>query len=700
MCDDIKAEIDLLVQELNRHCYLYYVLDSPEISDEQYDLLYHRLKTLEDQSGYIRPDSPTQRIGHRPLEKFQSLRHNEPMYSLDNAFSIEELRDFDRRVCKLADIAPPVRYTVEPKYDGLAVEITYVNGVFYRALTRGDGYEGEDITANVKTIKSVPLSITHLANYPQEIDIRGEIYMERADFEALNREKESLGEPLFANPRNASAGSVRQLDPKVTATRRLQIACYGLGLVRGMDFQSQEQFINWLKEARIPVPVEFFVVEGIEAVIERIGYFEGLRERLPFDTDGVVVKVDSIALQRRLGVKTREPRWAIAYKFPSHKAITRIRDIQPSVGRTGKITPIALLEPVRIGGVTVSRATLHNWDEIQRKDIRIGDLAVIERAGDVIPHLVEVLIDKRIGNERKVDPPSHCPICNSHTVKPKDEVALRCVNINCEAQVIERIRHFASKSAMNVEGLGIKTVELLYQHGLVRHFTDLFNLTKGQLERLPGFAEKSAANLIEAIDNSKKTTLSRFLLALGLSHLGEFSAGLLARHFRDIRELYNIKIKKADKKTGKVVLLKEDGTEISIKQIGQKTAQSLEDFFGTEENIQTVEYLLNLGLKIDNPHYIEGAAQTESKDLTFVITGSHPVSRQQLKEMIQRAGYRVSESVSAKTDYLVVGDAPGDKLKKAKQLGIKTLSYEELLEILKVRTDEPTVPKHRGLFDA
>ncbi|MCX8026265.1 MAG: NAD-dependent DNA ligase LigA, partial [Thermodesulfovibrionales bacterium] len=511
----IKDEIDNLVKTLNYHSYRYYVLDSPEISDEEYDTLYQRLKSLEEEYNYIRPDSPTQRIGEKPLERFNTVEHTIPMLSLDNAFSIPEIEDFDKRIKRLLDTKEDIEYTVEPKYDGLAIELTYTNGILTRASTRGDGYIGEDVTQNIKTIKSIPLSIDGITSIPDEIDIRGEVYMNLKDFEDLNKQRNLKGEPPFANPRNASAGSVRQLDPSITASRRLNIACYGLGSIKGMEFKTQWEFFQWLKSARFPIPQEALLKKGIKTVIERVHQLESIRHTLPFETDGVVIKVNSFELQRLLGEKTREPRWAIAYKFPSQKRLTILKEIIPSVGRTGTITPIAILEPVNVGGVTVSKATLHNWEEVQRKDLRTGDMVVVERAGDVIPQVVEVLKDRRKGSETQVLPPKHCPVCGSQTVKELDEVALRCVNINCEAQAIERIKHFASKSAMDIEGLGEKTVELLYHKGLVRHFTDIFTLTKESLLALPNFAQKSSENLINAIAKSKETTLARFLVSLG-----------------------------------------------------------------------------------------------------------------------------------------------------------------------------------------
>jgi len=667
--EEIKKEIKRLVKELNYHCYRYYVLDSPVISDEEYDRLYLRLKELEEKYNYVLPDSPTQRVGAAPLDKFEKVKHKEPMLSLDNAFSHEDVLEFDRRVKRHLGTSEDIAYTVEPKYDGLAIEISYVKGILHKASTRGDGYVGEDVTQNIKTIKSVPLKIEGIEKVPEEIDIRGEVYMNIADFEALNREREQNGEPLFANPRNAAAGSVRQLDPSITASRKLHLACYGLGYVKGASFSSHTEFIEWLKQARFPTPYFVKKARNIKEVVEILKEIEQTHTSFPFEADGAVIKVNDFELQKRLGVKTREPRWAIAYKFPAHQGTTRILEIIPSVGRTGVITPVAILEPVQIGGVTVSRSTLHNWDEIERKDIRVGDTVVVERAGDVIPHVIMVIKEKRTGKEKKVSIPEHCPECGSRVVREEGEVAVRCVGLNCPAQVMERIKHFASRDAMDIEGLGEKNVALLYEKGLIRHFVDLYRLKKEDLLRLPRFAEKSAQNLINAIRESKKTTLARFLYAIGILHVGEFTAKLIAKHFRKLEDLYYISPDKLS----------------SIPQIGDKIARSVSEFFNDKENINTLETLKKMGLSITNPDY-EGHREPKRKPLeglTFVITGTLPRPRKEVEEMIEAAGGHAASSVSKSTSYLVVGEAPGSKLEKARRLGVKTITYDDLMEMLK-----------------
>ncbi len=665
--DNIKQETKKLVKDLNYHCYRYYVLDSPVISDEEYDQLYHRLKELEERYNYILPDSPTQRIGASPLDKFKKVKHTEPMLSLDNAFSYDEVKEFEKRVKRFLGTDAVIEYTVEPKYDGLAIELTYRDGLLFRASTRGDGYEGEDVTQNIRTIKSMPLKIAEVSKIPAEIDIRGEVYMDIEEFEALNREREQKGEPVFANPRNAAAGSVRQLDSSITAARKLHLACYGIGTVKGIEFKSQLEFFKWLEKTRFPVPSVVKPGKGIDEVIHLIREIEEKRSTFPFETDGAVIKVNDFELQRLLGVKTREPRWAIAYKFPAHQGTTRIKDIIPSVGRTGVITPISMLEPVRIGGVTVSRSTLHNWDEIERKDIRVGDTVVVERAGDVIPHVVMVIKEKRTGKEKTFHIPEKCPVCGSKIVREEGEVAVRCVGLNCPAQVQERIRHFASRGALDIEGLGEKNVELLYSSGLVNHFVDMYRLKKEDLLKLPRFAEKSARNLIDAIERSKHITLARFLYALGILHVGEYASKLLAKNFEKLEDLYEISTERI----------------IKIKQMGEKIASSVSDFFKDPENIKTLKTLKSLGLKITNPDF-KGKEKGERplEGLTFVITGTLPRPRNEVEELIESLGAHASSLVSKSTDYVIVGENPGSKLQKAQSLGVKTISYEELLKII------------------
>ncbi len=668
---EIKKKMEKLVSDINEHNYRYHVLDAPVISDEEYDRLFRHLKELEEKYHYLLPDSPTKRVGAPPLDKFEKVKHTVPMLSLDNAFTHDEVREFDQRVKRFLKSDQNVEYTVEPKYDGLAMELTYRKGLLEKASTRGDGYEGEDVTTNIKTIRAVPLKIDGV-HVPEEIDIRGEVYMDIDEFENLNKEREKSDEPLFANPRNAAAGAVRQLDSSITEKRKLHMACYGLGTAKGIEFNGQADLMDWLKKAHFPVPHFFNIVIGIDNVINSIKKIEESRSQFPFETDGAVIKVNDANLQKTLGFKTREPRWAIAYKFPAHQGTTQVQDIIASVGRTGAITPVAMLKPVQIGGVTVSRSTLHNWDEIERKDIRIGDTVVVERAGDVIPHVVTVIMEKRTGQEKKFLPPGICPVCGSHVVREEGEVAYRCIGLNCEAQVLEKIIHYASRGAMDIEHLGEKNVELLYSQGLIRHFVDLYKLKKVQLLDLPRYAEKSAQNLIDAIEKSRTTTLSRFLYALGILHVGEYAAKQLAKNFKNLDDLYRVKPERI----------------MEIKQMGEKLAESISSFFSEKENLQTLDALKKLGLKIVNEDFerersIKAIRPLEG--LTFVITGTLSRPRQELEEMIERLGGHAAGSVSKKTSYVLAGEAAGSKLDRARELGVKVVDEKKFMEMVEGR---------------
>ena len=665
---DIKKEIEKLAKEINEHNYRYYVLDAPVIADEEYDRIFRRLRELEEKYNYVLPDSPTQRVGAPPLDKFEKVKHTEPMLSLDNAFSHDEVREFDQRAKRFLKSDEEIEYTVEPKYDGLAMELTYEKGLFVRASTRGDGYEGEDVTTNVKTIKAIPLRIES-ERIPEMIDIRGEVFMDIDEFEKLNKERKKNEEPLFANPRNAAAGAIRQLDSSITEKRKLHMACYGVGAIKGIDFKSQADLTSWLKKAHFPVPLVFDVVNGIDKVVDAIKKIEEKRPTFPFETDGAVIKVNDFNLQKELGFKTREPRWAIAYKFPAHQGTTVIENIISNVGRTGTITPVAMLKPVRIGGVTVSRSTLHNWDEIERKDIRIEDTVVVERAGDVIPHIVTVIKENRTGNEKKYPPPVTCPVCGSHVVREEGEVAYRCIGLNCEAQVLEKIYHYASRGAMDIEHLGGKNVVLLYNQKLIRHFVDLYKLKKEQLLGLPRYADKSAQNLIDAIEKSKKATLARFLYALGILHVGEFAAKQLAKNFESIEELYQVKPERI----------------LEIKQMGEKLAESISGFFKEKENLHTLDTLKKLGLKITNPDYEAGQKKEKGPldGLTIVITGTLSRPREEFEAIIEKNGGRATGSVSKKTSFVLAGKDPGEnKIDKAKELSVRIIDENDFMKLI------------------
>ena len=639
------------------------MLDSPNIPDARYDKLYRELKELEGKYNFILPDSPTQRVGAPPLEKFVKVEHTEPMLSLGNAFSHDEVRGFEKRIKRFLKSKDPITYTVEPKYDGFAIELSYIKGILKKASTRGDGYVGEDVTQNIRTINAVPLKIEG-SDIPDEIDIRGEVYMNIKDFEELNRQREKDGEPAFANPRNAAAGSVRQLDSSVMAKRKFNLACYGVGAIKRKEFRSQEELIRWLMEARFPTPFNIHLENDIEGVIKVIKDIEEKRSGFPFEADGAVIKVNEFSLQKALGIKTREPRWATAYKFAAHKGITKILDIKQSVGRLGTITPVASLEPVNIGGVTVSSSSLHNWDEIERLDIAIGDTVEVERAGDVIPHVISVI---KKGNLKQFPRPEKCPVCSSAVEREEDGVAYRCIGLNCAAQVQERIKHYASRGAMDIEGLGEKNIELLYSNELIGHFADIYTLKKDSLLGLPRFAEKSAQNLMDAIEKSKTTTLARFIFSLGIVHVGEYAAKLLARNFENIEGLYKV----------------EKEQILDIKQMGEKTADSIVHFFNEPENIRTLDSLKKMGFNISNPDLELGKeVDRPLEGLTFVITGTLPVDRKEVKALIEKMGGHVTGTVSKKTDHVVLGESPGSKLEKAESLDINTVSYEELLELI------------------
>ncbi|MBF0336316.1 MAG: NAD-dependent DNA ligase LigA [Nitrospirae bacterium] len=661
-----EEDIARLVRELNDHSYRYHVLDAPTITDARYDDLFHTLRGLEQTSGIILPDSPTQRVGAAPSEKFGKVTHNVPMLSLQDTFSFDEVREFDQRIRRLLDNPVAVQYTVEPKYDGLAIELTYRNGLLYRASTRGDGHTGEDVTLNIRTIRSIPLRL--LTEDVQEIDVRGEVFISTADFDALNAERETTGESLFANPRNAAAGSIRQLDPAVTAKRKLNVAFYGIGLLRGaVEISSQSALMQWLGGQRFATPFIFRRVDDIEQAIEVIAQIGRERADLPFEIDGAVIKVDDFALRAQLGTKTRTPRWAIAYKYRGDRGVTKVTSIEVSVGRTGILTPVAVLEPVRVGGVTMARCSLHNWDEVNRKDLRIGDTVVVERAGDVIPHLVAVDTTMREAGREPFPPPTVCPECGAHVVQEEGAVAWRCIRINCPAQLRQRLMHFVCRNALNIDGLGEKNIILLHEHGLIKSLTDVFSLTKDDLLNLPRFAEKSVVNLLDAIEAAKETTLARVIYALGIPHTGTFVSKLLAEHFSAIDDLYHVTVTQL----------------LSIDQVGEKIAHSISGFFSDDENIRTLDALKSLGLRISNPdHTAQHSRPAILSGLTFVITGTLPVGRREVEELIAANGGKCLAAVSKAVSYLIAGAGVGSKLEKARKLGVRIISYEEFLAML------------------
>lgn len=653
-----------LCSELHRHSRLYYTYDRPEISDAEYDRLFRELLELEKaHPELVTPSSPSLRVGAPPLEQFTPVLHGQPMLSLGNALNEEELVEFDARIRRFLDRDEPVRYACEPKIDGVAVELVYRNGVLEIGSTRGDGMTGEGITENLRTIPSVPLLLN--GEPPELLEVRGEVYIDLADFQSFNQEREEEGLQVFANPRNAAAGSLRQLNSSITAKRPLKIFCYGVGRLSGEPPASHYELLKRFQQWGLRVNLEHTrTFEGIDPVAEYFRQMQSLRDRLPYEIDGLVVKVDALALQRELGEKTRTPRWAIACKFPPRQATTVVEDIVLQVGRTGAITPVAQLRPVEISGVTVSRASLHNWDEIARLDVMVGDTVVIERAGDVIPDVVKVLPEHRNGKEYSVPLPESCPVCQGPVAKLEGEVVPRCQELSCPARLRESIKHFVSRRAMDIDGLGERTIGQLLKQNLIHSVADLYHLTKEDLLGCERFADKSAKKLLKAITASKTRPLGRFLFALGIRHVGEHLAGLLARQFGSLEEL--------SRATREELL--------AIHEIGPQVADSVTDFFAKPRNREILSALQQAGV---TPQIEERRHGGPFDGKTFVFTGSLTrFSRKQAQETVERLGGRASGSVSKKTDWVIAGEAAGSKLDKARQLGIQILSEEEFLNMV------------------
>jgi DNA ligase (NAD+) len=655
-----------LSKEIEYHNYRYYVLDDPEISDAAYDALLKELEGLEEKFPELKsPNSPTQRVGSAPLEAFGQVPHTIPMLSLANAMEEEAVIEFDQRVKRFLKTNADIAYVAEPKLDGVAIELIYERGELAAGSTRGDGYTGEDVTTNLRTIKTIPLHlIERKESVPARLEVRGEVYMEVADFKALNKRQEANGEPLFANPRNAAAGSLRQLDSAVTAQRPLKLFCYGVGEVRGRIFESQWDVLRRLPQWGLRTNP---LVRRCRHIQEAVAYYKEInaeREVQPYEMDGVVIKVDSFALQRQLGEVSRSPRWAVAYKFPAKEETTRIIEIKAQVGRTGALTPVALMEPVRIGGVEVKRATLHNQDEIDKKDIRIGDIVVVRRAGDVIPEVVKVISSKRTGAEKRFSMPKSCPVCGSDVVRLPGEAVHRCVGISCAAQLKGRIRHFASKRAMDIDGLGVKLIDQLVEKGLVKDVADLYFLTQVNLASLERMAEKSAENLIKALVKSKHPTLARFLYALGMRHVGEHIAQVLGREVADLDRFYKITAEELE----------------DIPGIGPEVAQSVYGFFHDKKNREVIKRLQKAGVKI--------AASSAKRALplqgqTFLFTGTlEEMTRDQAKDLVLAFGGEIAATAGRGVDYVVVGKEPGSKYAKAKELGLTIIDEAEFKRLL------------------
>ncbi len=654
-----------LVRQLQYHDYRYYVLDDPEISDAEYDALFRELVAIEERyPDLVTPDSPSRRIGGAPRDGFATVRRAIPMLSLENGFDDGEIVDFDQRIRRFLQWTGPLAYTVEPKFDGLAVELVYQDAIFVQGATRGDGVTGEDVTANLRTISAIPLRLTEaLAG---EVRIRGEVILAIADFEKLNAQRLEAGEPPFANPRNAAAGSLRQLDPRVTRERPLDFFAYGVAEPAVLGATTHFDLLHRLRKLGFKISPLCRRCNGVDEVLAAYRQLLDQREKLPVEIDGMVVKVDDLALQERLGTKARTPRWAIAYKFPATQATTRLLDVHFSVGRTGAVTPVAVLEPVPIGGVTVQRATLHNEDEIRRKDLKIGDTVLVQRAGDVIPEVIKPIVSKRDGSEKPIVFPSHCPECNHPLLRPAGEKIHRCPNPACPAQRLQSLIHFCGKSGFDIEGLGKKAVEQLVNEGFITDIPDLFHLDYERLAQLPGWGQKSAANLQEAIERAKETTLGRLLVALGIRYVGEVTAQLLEQYFPTIDELAAATMDQL----------------LNIEGIGPQTAESIVTFFADPLNRRLIEELQAAGLRLQRPA-VDAGKEAPLSGYVFVFTGSlAKFGRDEAKEIVKRLGGKVASTVGKKVTHVVAGAKPGSKLAKARELGITILSEEEFCKLV------------------
>jgi len=663
---DVKAEIEQLRHQLNQHNYYYYVLDDPRIPDSEYDRLMRRLQQLEAQNPQlITSSSPTQRVGAEPLKAFTQITHAIPMLSLDNAFTVEEMEDFERRIQDRLKTSDSITMAIEPKLDGLAISLRYEKGELVTAATRGDGATGEDVTQNVRTIDCIPLTLLG-DDYPDVLEVRGEIFMPKDGFNKLNQRALAAGEKTFVNPRNAAAGSLRQLDPRITATRPLSFFSYGTGETSAPVGASHSQIMSALKNWGLPVSPELTVQTGQQSFKATYDAIASKRENLPYDIDGVVFKVDDLKQQQALGFVSRAPRWAIAWKFPAQEELTTVEAIEFQVGRTGSITPVARLKPVFVGGVTISNATLHNMDEVRRKDVRAGDTVFIRRAGDVIPEVVRVLAERRVKNALPVELPQSCPVCGSDIIRPEGEAVARCSGgLFCAAQRKEAIKHFASRKAMDIEGLGDKIVEQLVDLGFIHNPADLYKLDADQLASLERMGDKSANNLVDALAKSRETTLNRFIYALGIREVGETTARNLAMEFKTLQA-----IRQAS-----------DEQLQSTPDVGPVVASYIKSFFEQPHNNEVVDALVEAGIHWPDIEIDESESPVSGK--TFVLTGSLSRPRSEYKELLLQAGARVAGSVSKNTDYLVAGEKAGSKLAKAESLGIAVLDEHSLLEFLK-----------------
>lgn len=662
-------EIEKLRDEIRHHDELYYVNDSPEISDRDYDLLLQKLQQLEEASPeLITPDSPTQRVGGRPAEGFPEVVHTRPMMSLDNSYNIDELRAFDERCRRLAE-GRPLEYVAELKIDGLSLSLQYENGVLVRGVTRGDGRIGEDVTQNARTIRSVPLRLRPEAKgIDGPLEVRGEVFIPLDVFQRTNAEREEAGEPRFANPRNAAAGAIRQLDSKLVARRKLDMFVYDLLVGGRKPFPTHSAALEWLDKAGFRVNSHRKVCKNIDEVIDFANEQEKLRDDLGYEIDGLVVKVNSTALQDEFGATTKAPRWAIAYKYPARQASTKVLDIQVQVGRTGALTPVAYLEPVFLAGTTVSRATLHNYDEIERLGVKIGDWVMIEKSGEIIPKVLSVLTAKRNGKEKDFKPPTHCPVCGGLISRPEGEVVARCVAADCQAQLVGRLLHFASRRAMRIEGLGDVLAIQMVEANLVKDVGDLYSLTLDQVAALPRMAKKSATNLLEQIEASKSRELTNLIYALGIRHVGERTAGILAHEMGSLDRLIEASVEELD----------------AIPEIGRTVAESVRDWFDDEGNRALCDRLRAAGVNTESTRKSSATLDERFAGKQFVLTGTlSSFTRDEAKALIEARGGRVNSSVSKKTDYVVAGESAGSKLDKAESLGVAVIdesAFKTMLE--------------------
>ncbi len=667
MTEDINKQINYLKSVIREHDHRYYVLDDPQISDHEYDSLLRELKKLEDSHPeLITSDSPTQRVGGSPISEFNQIQHSKPMLSLGNAFGIDELEAFNKRINDTLDVND-VEFNAELKFDGLAVTILYENGIMKYAATRGDGSVGEDVTHNIKTIKTIPLKL-HGENHPRIFEVRGEVLMDKNDFKELNEYQISIGQKTFANPRNAAAGSLRQLDPRITAKRKLKFYAYSLGQVdQDLELTNHTDILEYIHNAGVPISSYSQRVVGINQMQH---FYEDIlkkRNNLPFDIDGIVYKVNSIKNQENLGYVSKAPRWAIAYKFPAEEAETVVNDINVQVGRTGVITPVARLQPVFVSGVTVTNATLHNEDEMLRKDIRIGDSVIVRRAGDVVPEVVRVIKEKRPSTAKVFKMPQFCPICNSQVIRIDGEAAQRCTGqLKCEAQAKQAISHYVSRKAMNIEGLGEKIIDYFFEKGMIKNISDIYQLDYEEIQKMEGFGEKSAENLKDAIELSKNTTLAKFIYALGIRNVGEATSKDIVKKLGSLENVMKATI--------------DDFLEIN--DVGPVVAQSLHQFFQEDENKVIINNIIEFGVKWDDQ--VQNVTNDQKlNQQTFVVTGTlENFSRDEIKELIENNGGKVSGSVSKKTSYVIIGDNPGSKADKATELGVKIINEEQLMELL------------------